>query len=67
MNENNKNALGLPNQANVSKAMFAYIIDFLIDLVVMLLDWRHLLILVAIFVIVYGLCEYLLPIFGISL
>ena len=44
-----------------------YIIDFLIDLVVMLLDWRHLLILVAIFVIVYGLCEYLLPIFGISL
>ena len=37
MNENNKNALGLPNQANVSKAMFAYIIDFLICFGIMLI------------------------------
>lgn len=41
-----------------------YIIDFLIDFVVMLLDWRHLLILLLIIALGYCIYDFLLPLFG---
>ena len=41
-----------------------YIIDFLIDCVVMLLDWRPLLIVLLIIALGYCIYDFLLPLFG---
>ena len=41
-----------------------YIIDFLIDCVVMLLNWRHFLILLLIVILGCCIYEFLLPLFG---
>lgn len=43
-----------------------YIIDFLIDCVVMLLSWRHFLILLLIVALGCCIYEFLLPLFGVS-
>jgi hypothetical protein len=43
-----------------------YIIDFLIDLVAMLLNWRHFLILLSIVALGYCVYELVLPLFGVS-
>ena len=43
-----------------------YIIDFLLDIVSMMLSWRHLLILLLIFVAIAVVYEFVLPLFGVS-
>ncbi len=43
-----------------------YIIDFLIDCVVMLLSWWHFLILLLIVILGCCIYEFLLPLFGVS-
>ena len=43
-----------------------YIIDFLLDIVSMMLSWRYLLILLLIFLAIGVVYEFVLPLFGIS-
>ena len=43
-----------------------YIIDFLIDCVVMLLSWRHFLILLFIIALVYCIYVFVMSLFGVS-
>ena len=43
-----------------------YIIDLLLDLVIMMLSWRHLLILLLIFLAIGVVYEFVLPLFGVS-
>lgn len=43
-----------------------YIIDFLLEIVSMMLNWRHLLILLLILFAIGVVYEFVLPLFGVS-